>query len=567
MGQLYKNVASQKVRVFAFADAGHATLDPGEPVTGDAANISAYTAADNAALGASNDVAPTEVDATNAPGVYEFDATQGETNGSVIEWYPKSSTAGVQVVTVGGNVQTTKPQYFPDFNIASDGDFAGNVDGTVATVTTLTGHTAQTGDGYAYLGTNLGALGANATEAGGTGDHLTAVPDTSGTTTLLSRLSAVRAGYLDNLSAGAVATASALSSVATNVSTLLTRIPAALFSGITSLANWLRLMARSDAAITTDAATELGEINSNEGSGAGDFAATSESLEAVRDHIGDGTNLTEAGGDGDHLTEAGGTGDHLTAVPWNAAWDAEVQSEVNDALVAFFTSAANLVDLIWDEVITGAAHNVNNSAAKYLREAQEASGVTGTAQAATSTNITLASGAVTANDIFNGERVRIIEGTGAGQSRLITDSVITTDVCTVHRAWTVTPDATSVYVISSADSEVVMVDGELATATAGVDFDDLAAILLDTGTDGVAISAAVIAAIADGLLDRTDGVEPGSAGTERTVREALRIMLSAAAGKSTNGGKTFRDTNDSKDRITATVDGSFNRTAVTLDDT
>lgn len=37
---------------------------------------------------------------------------------------------------------------------------------------------AQTGDSYAYLGTNLGALGANATEAGGTGDHLTAIPKT-----------------------------------------------------------------------------------------------------------------------------------------------------------------------------------------------------------------------------------------------------------------------------------------------------------------------------------------------------------------------------------------------------
>lgn len=37
---------------------------------------------------------------------------------------------------------------------------------------------AQTGDGYAYLTTNLGALGANASEAGGTGDHLTALGDT-----------------------------------------------------------------------------------------------------------------------------------------------------------------------------------------------------------------------------------------------------------------------------------------------------------------------------------------------------------------------------------------------------
>jgi hypothetical protein len=35
--------------------------------------------------------------------------------------------------------------------------------------------TQQTGDTYAYLTTNLGAAGVNATEAGGTGDHLTAI--------------------------------------------------------------------------------------------------------------------------------------------------------------------------------------------------------------------------------------------------------------------------------------------------------------------------------------------------------------------------------------------------------
>lgn len=109
---IFKNVASQKIRVFAFADAGHASLDPGEPVTGDAAQITARTAVDNATLGASNDVNPAEVDATNAPGYYEFDPTQAETNGDIIEWYAKSSTAGVQVVTVGGAVQMTYPSGF-----------------------------------------------------------------------------------------------------------------------------------------------------------------------------------------------------------------------------------------------------------------------------------------------------------------------------------------------------------------------------------------------------------------------------------------------------------------------
>lgn len=43
-------------------------------------------------------------------------------------------------------------------------------------------------------------------------------------------------------------------------------------------------------------------------------------------------DTAEIGAAGAGLTEAGGTGDQLTAVPWNAAWDAEVQSEVQDAI-------------------------------------------------------------------------------------------------------------------------------------------------------------------------------------------------------------------------------------------
>lgn len=45
--------------------------------------------------------------------------------------------------------------------------------------------------------------------------------------------------------------------------------------------------------------------------------------------------------------DIGANGAGLTAVPWNAAWDVEVQSEVNDGLVAFFISAATLITNIW----------------------------------------------------------------------------------------------------------------------------------------------------------------------------------------------------------------------------
>lgn len=46
------------------------------------------------------------------------------------------------------------------------------------------------------------------------------------------------------------------------------------------------------------------------------------------------------GSDGTGLTEAGGDGDHLTAVPWNAAWDAQVESEVIDGMIAHGLTAA-----------------------------------------------------------------------------------------------------------------------------------------------------------------------------------------------------------------------------------
>jgi len=43
-------------------------------------------------------------------------------------------------------------------------------------------------------------------------------------------------------------------------------------------------------------------------------------------------DTAEIGAAGAGLTEAGGTGDQLTAIPWNGAWDAEVESECTDAL-------------------------------------------------------------------------------------------------------------------------------------------------------------------------------------------------------------------------------------------
>jgi hypothetical protein len=80
---------------------------------------------------------------------------------------------------------------------------------------------------------------------------------------------------------------------------------------------------------------------------------------------------------------------------------------------------------------------------------------TGTAQAGTSTTITLKGSSSGTDDYFNGLYITITGGTGAGQIRIIEDYVGSTKVATVDRAWTTTPDNTSTYSITSWTTEAV----------------------------------------------------------------------------------------------------------------
>ncbi len=87
-----KNVASQKV-TFLVID-----ISTNAPKTGDAANLTAYVSIDDGAVTVLGDTSATELDATNAPGLYSFDLTQGETNGDKLLFSGKSSTANIRVI-------------------------------------------------------------------------------------------------------------------------------------------------------------------------------------------------------------------------------------------------------------------------------------------------------------------------------------------------------------------------------------------------------------------------------------------------------------------------------------
>lgn len=92
---LFKNVASQKIHVYAYDST------TGAAKTGDAANITAYVSLDGTA-NAIDDTNPAEVDATNMPGVYVFDLAQAETNCNSFALYAKSATANIRIEPIIG---------------------------------------------------------------------------------------------------------------------------------------------------------------------------------------------------------------------------------------------------------------------------------------------------------------------------------------------------------------------------------------------------------------------------------------------------------------------------------
>lgn len=88
---MFRNVAA-KFMVFAFDATSNV------PKTGDAAQITAYVSKDYGSVTVLGDTSATEMDATNAPGYYLFDAAQAETNADCLMVSGKSSTANIKII-------------------------------------------------------------------------------------------------------------------------------------------------------------------------------------------------------------------------------------------------------------------------------------------------------------------------------------------------------------------------------------------------------------------------------------------------------------------------------------
>lgn len=98
---------------------------------------------------------------------------------------------------------------------------------------------------------------------------------------------------------------------------------------------------------------------------------------------------------------------------------------------------------------------------------------TGTAQAGAAGTITLAAGASSTNDLYNGARIMIHTGTGAGQSRIITDYNGTTKVASIAPNWVTNPSSDSEYEIQAADSSLGTIQNDGQSVTDLKDFVDV----------------------------------------------------------------------------------------------
>ena len=138
-------------------------------------------------------------------------------------------------------------------------------------------------------------------------------------------------------------------------------------------------------------------------------------------------------------------------------------------LVSFKATVSVVDDVataVWDEVLTGATHNIASSAGRRLRQVGAFSIADGTAQAGTANSITLAAGESAVSDIYPINYIVITAGTGAGETRIITEYDGTTKVARVNRQWLTTPDATSEYTILANGNIHVADVGTLQSATA-----------------------------------------------------------------------------------------------------
>jgi hypothetical protein len=125
---------------------------------------------------------------------------------------------------------------------------------------------------------------------------------------------------------------------------------------------------------------------------------------------------------------------------------------------------------VWDEILTGATHNITNSAGKQVRQVGAFAIHDGIAQAGDGHSITLAATASPSDaayhGIYNRNLIVLTDNTGVGQTRTIVDYDAITKVVVLDRDWRISPDATTAYQIVPDDTPLTVDHGVARGGTA-----------------------------------------------------------------------------------------------------
>lgn len=362
--------------------------------------------------------------------------------------------------------------------------------------------------------------------------QLAAILTDTGTTldgylnTLLTRLSAARAGYLDNLNGHTPQTGDSYARIG------------ATGSGLTSLAQatklqrYISLLARGDVGIDTDLATERNEINTDYGSGGGGFQSQTDGQEALRTKGDtDYTNLDATMSN--NQTDIGRL--FALALRKDSGIAADLATELSNYINFNYGSGAGNYDNTTDSI-------------EAIRDRGDSAWTTGAGGSAPTA-------ADNAAAVWNA--LQSAHTTAGSFGELATEiASILADTNELQGDWT---NGGRLDLLLDALPTLLEIQSAISTEL-GI-YDGPTKAEMDAGF--AALNDPDVTAIADAVLDE---VYEGST----TMRQFLRLATAALFGK-LNGAATttinIRDIADTKNRITATVDADGNRTAVTTDAT
>lgn len=456
---LRKNVASQYVFFMAWDTANSVGK------TGDSGNFTLKWVKDGTSGSAGGTV--TEVDATNAPGLYKYAPTQSETDCLTFCLHGKSSTANIVLQPASGG---TDQGYFAALQADTD-DLQTRLPAALVS---------------GRIDASVGAMAADVVTA-----------------------SAIATDAIGS----AELAASAASEIATAAAAAILQTPANLLN---TDSNGCPVMRSLDSGLIRSTTAQGGSLTTVT-LDAGASAVTSY-YRGLLVHITAGTGAGQAR----IISAYNGTSKVATV---DRSWATAPDNTSTFALVrADSASADGLVDLIWDEDIS--VHTAGNSAGQGISDmlsnlsltlnrigSFSASGVntilgcfkallsktatlpsniggtfdpatdsveairdrgdadwtahqitTGTAAAGASGSITLDTNTASSQtDFYRGMWVRVMSGTGSGQIRRITAYNGSTGVATVARAWAVTPNAFSVYAVYAVDLDELSTVSTIST--------------------------------------------------------------------------------------------------------